>query len=268
MTSSADSRGPTRAARSSSRAQRREDRDVAAGDGDDVIRPGLLQLPLDLVVRGPARSPMRIAVTTAAERALQRRDARRDRFADTPRGSTPALRRAGCLAPHLDQPIALHRSDKRRAAPGDTGARESATPGSRYLAGFRSVAGNRTRRPARHCRNLIASELAADADERAAGRGDNDADRVERESTSTLSVTPAAPSPRRREGARDNAPNNWCCSAAGVLDRKRAAAELRAKQRRRERQETRRRRRSRPTRQAVATVSRRDRKAQRALRAR
>ena len=49
--------------------ERRENRDVSAGDRDDVIRPRRLQSPRRFHPGSPVRSPMRTAVTMAAERA-------------------------------------------------------------------------------------------------------------------------------------------------------------------------------------------------------
>ena len=94
---------------------------------------------------------MRIADTTAAERALQgatleamarRTAARTD--ARTSASGVPRAVTSTSLSLLTDPTSAVPRHASCRSA--------SATPGSRYVAGVRSVAGNATRRPARHCR--------------------------------------------------------------------------------------------------------------------
>ena len=119
----------------------------------------------------PARSPMRIADTMAAERSLH--GATLDAIARRTAARIAATRFSQREPPTATTSTSLSlltdpTSDD--AAPRELPLAHRARPGFRYLVGLRSVAGNRTRRPARHCENLIAPELSADADERAAGR--------------------------------------------------------------------------------------------------
>ena len=124
-----------------------EDRDVAAGDGDDVIRPRFLQPPLDFVAqpgaiakhdggddRGGTRMPPANGVCDRATR-------------EGPDGASISRRPRAPLehstsAPLLTVPTSV--------VPRRASARSwSGTPGSRYLDGRRSCTGIRTRRPAR-----------------------------------------------------------------------------------------------------------------------
>ena len=209
-----------------------ENRDVAAGDRDHVIRARLLQPPLHVVVEAGAiadddgRDDGGRLRAPAADGARRSRGARR-------RAPRRSPRRPAAAREHLDERAALHRADQRRPAP-----RQRA-----LVVGHARI--EIARRPAQLRRHADAAAGAPlvdarrrqrpdDGDERrrpctgvplAAGRcrsaflpRRSDSDR--RSTTSTLSETPIAPS----DGVRAQ----HALDASRTLRRLRAAAARRA----------------------------------------
>ena len=162
--SSADSRGPIRAARSTSRHTPGENRDVAAGDGDDVIRPGFLERPLDFVIESGAIADQNRRHDRSGARAPGR-DARLNRPAHGRANGRERFGQRAAVFDNLDEPIAFHRSDERRPTP-----REQALgicDAGIEIPGGPPQGGRKCHAPA--CppsRNLIAPQFPADADER------------------------------------------------------------------------------------------------------
>ena len=169
MTASAVARGPDAAESKQEHRQAGKNRDVAAGNRDDVIRACLLQPALHLGVQPCAIANQDCGHDCRRSRA-PRRHARRDRTANRGTCRRTRLREPCAAAGDINEPVALDRAHQRDTAPRQLPLRIA--DARVEILGRRPKGGGKCdAAAAAPLQNPIALWLAANADEDAAAGG-------------------------------------------------------------------------------------------------